>query len=237
MSGLCCPRKPALSFFGGPLSHLVERIGMFLTRSKNAQQFVYLIQSYIGFSVSTILRIHNPHIVLSTHFFRNPMKLIDTLKRTLAIALIALSFLIHIQPAALAAPQSSDDIFFKQLIDKSYAAWNTQDPEAVAEFFLNDPDLIIYDATPLKYQGWQDFKSGIQTHLFNKLNRFQLSANDDLHATRHGDLVWATFTYHLSAELKNGEAIETDGRQTDLWQQHNGKWLIIHEHTSAPVSL
>jgi ketosteroid isomerase-like protein len=42
---------------------------------------------------------------------------------------------------------------------------------------------------------------------------------------------------HLSAELKNGQPIEAEGRQTDLWQRHDGKWLIVHEHTSAPVSL
>lgn len=164
------------------------------------------------------------------------MKLISTLKRTLAIALIFLSFL-TIQPAALAVTESSDDALFKQLTDRTYAAWNTCDPEAVAQFYFNDPAIVVYDATPLKYQGWQEFKSGIQTHLFNKLNRFQLKANDDLHANRNGDLVWTTFTYHLSAESKNGQPIEAEGRQTDLWQQHDGKWLIVHEHTSAPVSL
>lgn len=93
---------------------------------------------------------------------------------TLAIALISFSLLIHLQPAAFAVTQSADDIFFKQLTDKSYAAWNTQHPEAVAEFYLNDRNLVVYDVTPLKYQGWQDFKSGIQTHLFDNLNRFQL---------------------------------------------------------------
>jgi ketosteroid isomerase-like protein len=116
-------------------------------------------------------------------------------------------------------------------------AWNTHNPDTLAAFYLNAPDLVVYDATPLKYQGWQEFKSGIQTHLFDKLDRFELTAHDDLHATRNGDLVWVTFTYHLSAALKNGQPIKAEGRQTDLWQQHNGKWLIIHEHTSAPVSL
>lgn len=165
------------------------------------------------------------------------MKLIVTLKRTFAIALISFSLLIQLQPAAFAATQSADDQFFKQLTDKTYTAWNTQNSKALADFYLNDPNLVVYDATPLKYQGWQDFKSGIQTHLFDKLNRFQLTANDDLHATHNGDLVWTTLTYHLSAELKSGQAIEAEGRQTDLWQQHDGRWLIIHEHTSVPVSL
>ncbi|MCU0569815.1 MAG: nuclear transport factor 2 family protein [Oculatellaceae cyanobacterium Prado106] len=164
------------------------------------------------------------------------MKCIQFLKRLLPITLLVFGLSIQVQPA-FAATQSADDVFFKQLTDQSYAAWNTQDPEAVAAFFLNDPDLVVYDATPLKYQGWQAFKAGIQTHLFDKLDRFQLTAHDDLHATRNGDLVWTTFTYHLSATLNNGQPIEAEGRQTDLWQQHDGKWLIVHEHTSAPVSL
>ncbi len=165
------------------------------------------------------------------------MKVVLSLKQTIVIVLTIFSLAIQVQYPALADSQSADDIFFKQLTDRSYAAWNTHDPDAVAAFYFNDPELVVYDATPLKYQGWQEFKSGIQTHLFGKLDRFELTAHDDLHANRNGDLVWVTFTYHLSAALKNGQPIEAEGRQTDLWQQHDGKWLIIHEHTSAPVSL
>ena len=158
-------------------------------------------------------------------------------KRAIAIAIITFGLFLRFQSPALAATQSADNQFFAQLTDRTYAAWNTHDPDAVAQFYLNDPNLVIYDATPLKYQGWQEFKAGIQTHLFDKLNRFKLTAHDDLQANRQGDLVWTTFTYHLSAESKTGQPIEAEGRQTDLWQQRNGKWLIIHEHTSAPVTL
>ncbi|MEM1253527.1 MAG: nuclear transport factor 2 family protein [Cyanobacteria bacterium P01_H01_bin.21] len=160
----------------------------------------------------------------------------NTLK-AIAIALITVSVFVQAPVTALAANQPADNALFKQLTDQSYAAWNTLNPDAVAKFYLNDPDIVIYDATPLKYKGWSDFKSGIQTHLFDKLSRFQLSANNDLETNRHGDIVVTTFTYHLSAASKTGGAIEAEGRQTDLWQQHNGEWLIIHEHTSAPVSL
>jgi ketosteroid isomerase-like protein len=165
------------------------------------------------------------------------MQVFLSLKQAIVIVLTVFSLMIPVQSPMLAATQSADDIFFKQLTNQSYAAWNTHNPDTIAAFYLKTPDLVVYDATPLKYQGWQEFKSGIQTHLFDKLDRFELTAHDDFHATRNGDLVWVTFTYHLSAALKNGQPIEAEGRQTDLWQQHNGKWLIIHEHTSAPVSL
>lgn len=165
------------------------------------------------------------------------MKVTLSLKQVIAVILAVFIIVNQVQYPALATPQSLDNGIFKRLTDQSYAAWNTHDPDAVAAFYVNDPGLVVYDATPLKYQGWQEFKSGIQTHLFDKLDRFELTAHDDLNATRDGNLVWVTFTYHLSAALKNGQPIEAEGRQTDLWQQYNGKWLIVHEHTSAPVSL
>ncbi|MBE7385124.1 MAG: nuclear transport factor 2 family protein [Leptolyngbya sp. SIO1E4] len=165
------------------------------------------------------------------------MKFSLLVKQAIAITLVTLSLFIQTFSGAFAADQLGDNMLFKQLTDQTYAAWNTQNPDAVAKFYLNDPNLVIYDATPLKYKGWDDFKAGIQTHLFDKLNRFKLVANNDLEATHYGDLVLTTFTYHLSAESKTGELIEAEGRQTDLWQKEDDRWLIIHEHTSAPVSL
>lgn len=181
------------------------------------------------------------------------MQFVKAFKMRFAIALISvalfLSLTLHIQPAAAqpinankqisaaTTTRSPEDIEFKQLVERSYAAWNTMNPDAVAKFYAPDADLVIYDALPLKYQGWEAFKAGIQTHLFDKLTRFHLAANDDFHATRQGNLVWATFTYHLSATLKNGRQLEVEGRQTDIWEQRNGEWAIVHEHTSTPVSL
>jgi len=35
---------------------------------------------------------------------------------------------------------------------------------------------------------------------------------------------------------KTGEAVELDGWHTAIWEDHGGKWLIVHEHFSAPLS-
>ncbi len=126
---------------------------------------------------------------------------------------------------------------FKQLIDRTHAAWNSHNPDALSKFYIKDADLVFYDALPMQYQGWDEYKQGIQTNLFNKMPKFILSANDDLNLTRRDNLAWTTFTWHLSAELNDGTPLETDGRQTDIWEKHNGEWLIVHEHISAPVSL
>jgi ketosteroid isomerase-like protein len=69
------------------------------------------------------------------------------------------------------------------------------------------------------------------------MTKFHLTANDDVRATYKGDIAWTTFTWHLSAQLNNGTPIEADGRQTDIWEKRDGKWLIVHEHISSPANL
>jgi ketosteroid isomerase-like protein len=74
-------------------------------------------------------------------------------------------------------------------------------------------------------------------NLFDNLPKFHLTPKDDLLVTRKGDIAWTTFTWNLSAQQKDGTPIEADGRQTDIWEQRNGDWLIVHEHISSPASL
>jgi len=35
--------------------------------------------------------------------------------------------------------------------------------------------------------------------------------------------------------MKAGGSLVIDGRHTAVWEKRNGKWLIVHEHLSAPL--
>jgi ketosteroid isomerase-like protein len=160
------------------------------------------------------------------------MKLTRVLKLTVAIAIIAAMFLR--MPNARAITQSASE--FKNLTEANIAAWNDRSPEALSKFYAKDADLVFYDALPLQYKSWSAYQTGIQKNIFDKMPLFKLAANDDLRVTRKGDIAWTTFTWHFSAKLEDGTPLESDGRQTDIWEQRNGTWLIVHEHISEPVS-
>ncbi|MEM7593913.1 MAG: hypothetical protein AAF383_20810, partial [Cyanobacteria bacterium P01_A01_bin.83] len=145
------------------------------------------------------------------------MSFIKNTNKILAIALVAIFFgfsSVFISDAfskatATAIAQSTFGIptekqQFKQLIDSTHQAWNSHNPHALAKFYAQDADLIFYDALPMQYQGWNEYEQGIQTNLFDKMPKFILSANDDLRLTRRDNLAWTTFTWNLSAELKDG---------------------------------
>jgi ketosteroid isomerase-like protein len=163
---------------------------------------------------------------------------IKSLKLVLAIAIIFLliSFGWSTSQNAIAQTTQSENVEFRRLINEDYAALNTLDAEAFAKLYARDRDLIVYDIAPLEYKGQAALKQGIQKNLFDNLTKFKISANDDLRVTRQGDFAWTTFTWHLDARFKNGRHLQTNGRQTDIWERRNGNWLIVHEHTSAPLS-
>ena len=52
---------------------------------------------------------------------------------------------------AQAIQVSNQDAEFKELINNSLEAWNTNKPENLAKFYAQDPELKFYDAVPVLF--------------------------------------------------------------------------------------
>ena len=151
---------------------------------------------------------------------------------TLAMLLVILS------GSALAkrgATKQAPEAEFKALIDRYYAAWSSMNTDNASQFYAKDADLIFYDIAPLKYKNWAEYKEGVQKAFFDGATSAKLTPNNDLKVTRRGQIVWTTVTFHLSAKLKSGDSMEIEARHTAIWENRSGKWLIVHEHISAPL--
>ena len=123
----------------------------------------------------------------------------------------------------------------KKLIERYYAAWNTLDSDNPSAFYAKDGRLVFFDVTPLKYRGWAEYKKGVQKAFFDQISGGKLRPNRDLRITRRGDVAWMTLTFHLSFTFKNGRPVELDCRHSAVWERRKNKWLIVHEHISAPL--
>jgi ketosteroid isomerase-like protein len=72
--------------------------------------------------------------------------------------------------------------------------------------------------------------------VFSGFESLKLTVNDDVQATRRGNIAWTTATLHATVMSKGGTTpMEMDARQTAIWEKRGGQWLIIHEHISAPL--
>jgi ketosteroid isomerase-like protein len=152
------------------------------------------------------------------------------MKRLLVAALLLTMFCLP----ALAQKKGGDD--FSGLIKRYYAAWSTLNPDNAAMFYAKDADLVFFDVDPLKYTSWQQYHDNFKNNVGPTFSSLTITPGSDLKVTRRGNITLTTLTFHLSAKAKDGTAIEFDGRHTAVWERRGGRWLIIHEHVSKPLS-
>ncbi|HKP35444.1 MAG TPA: nuclear transport factor 2 family protein [Pyrinomonadaceae bacterium] len=125
---------------------------------------------------------------------------------------------------------------FNDMIKRCYAAWSTLNPDNPAPFYAKDPDLVFFDMDPLKYTGWQQYHDNFKDKVAPGFIRLTITPNNDVKTTRSGNLAVTSLTFHLAAKTKDGTNIEFEGRHTIVWEWSHGRWVIIHEHVSKPLS-
>jgi ketosteroid isomerase-like protein len=135
------------------------------------------------------------------------------------------------KPAAKksAAPPAPDHAYLQKIWD----GWSTLDPANVAKFYATGPH-VFFDIAPLKYGSFEEYEKGVKAVLSGyKSARFTL--NDDLAVHPHGDLAWATATVKEEMTTKAGKVEMGNFRWTVIFENQDGKWMIVHEHVSAPL--
>jgi ketosteroid isomerase-like protein len=118
-------------------------------------------------------------------------------------------------------------------LQKIWDGWSTLNPDNVAKFYAGGPHTF-FDIAPLKYGSWDEYKTGVKGDLSDyKSAKFTL--NDDLAIHPHGDLVWVTSTLKEEMTTKSGKVQMGSFRWTAVFENQDGKWMIVHEHVSAPL--
>jgi len=121
----------------------------------------------------------------------------------------------------------------KALLQKVLDTWTGPNIDFVAQFYDQSPDNVYYDLTPLKYDGFAQYLSGVK-NVVSGFDSFKFTVNDDVKVHRSGTSAWTTCTWSAEGKLKTGNRVAIEGRWTAIWQKKAGKWLILHEQLSVP---
>jgi ketosteroid isomerase-like protein len=122
----------------------------------------------------------------------------------------------------------------KAYLQKIWDGWATLDPANVAKYYATGP-RTFFDIAPLKYGSWDEYEKGAKGVLAGyKSARFTVNDDADIHS--HGDLIWATATVKEEMTTKADKVEMGNFRWTVVFENEQGKWLIVHEHVSAPIS-
>jgi len=121
----------------------------------------------------------------------------------------------------------------KAYLQKIWDGWATLDPANTAKFYATGPHTF-FDIAPLKYNSWEEYEKGVKGVLAGYKSA-KFTVNDDAAIHPQADLVWATATVKNEMTNKAGKVEMGNFRWTVVFENEDGKWLIVHEHVSAPL--
>lgn len=121
----------------------------------------------------------------------------------------------------------------KALMQKIWDGWSTLDVSNVNQFYATGPH-VFFDIAPLKYASWDEYQKGV-VNVIADFKTAKFTVNDDVELHPAGQYVWGTSTVKEDATMKSGKHEMGTFRWTVVFEKQNGKWLIVHEHISAPM--
>jgi ketosteroid isomerase-like protein len=145
------------------------------------------------------------------------------------LALTASALAATKKPAASKAIPAPDKAYMQKIWD----GWSTLDPTTVEKYYATGPH-VYFDIAPLKYGSFDEYEKGVKGVVAGYKSA-KFTVNDDLAVHAHGDLVWATATIAEQMTTKAGKVEMGNFRWTGIFENEDGKWLIVHEHVSAPL--
>ena len=143
---------------------------------------------------------------------------------------IALSALLGGVGVAKVQAQTSDRDAVIAVVEAVAAFSQAKNLEAMDTLFAPERGVHIIEGAGVNH-GWADYRDN---HLGPELESFE-NFEYRFHAvepTVRGDVAWSSFRYDLAIDTERGH-IDREGRGTAVLEKRDGRWLIVHFHTSG----
>jgi ketosteroid isomerase-like protein len=156
-------------------------------------------------------------------------------KGTIAIALAVAALTTTL---AFANAARADDKADLEALEKRVAAGiEAKDADAVMANYIPGDSLVVFDLIPPRqYTGNDAYKkdwAGVFSGCADS-PKFEVS---DLDITTDGKLAFSHSIQHFTCTDAKGNKLDMTMRATDAYRKIKGKWVIVHEHLSAPIDL
>jgi ketosteroid isomerase-like protein len=156
-------------------------------------------------------------------------------KRTVAIlmSVLVLTLTTFAQKKTHRSTTAAGPGLTKEYLQKIWNGWAALDPANQAQYYAKGPH-VFFDIAPVKYNSWDEYQAGV-TKVLGDYKAAKFVVNDDAQIHHAGDIEWVTATVASDMTTKAGKRDMGTFRWTAVFQKQEGKWLIIHEHVSAPL--
>ena len=131
--------------------------------------------------------------------------------------------------------KGNDEAAVREALLKSASSFAQNDMTTAAQVWVNDASLTVFESGHANY-GWADYRDN---HLGPEMREMKntVYSFSDIKIHLAGKTAWATLKYTISADvMDNGKQRHVDGAGlgTAILEQREGRWRIVHWHSSAP---
>ena len=120
----------------------------------------------------------------------------------------------------------------QRLAREIFTAYERRDTAIIKSFYSRQPDALFFWERKMTYT-WAQLDTTIDA-LVRAAAELKLSTSD-FRSGGSGSTGWFAATFHIDRVTPEGQRSSSDGRWTVVAEKLNGKWLIVHEHTSFPL--
>ena len=121
----------------------------------------------------------------------------------------------------------------RQQIARYTAALDAADIDLASQVWRTSAEVsFIHPAGHAR--GWEEVKE-IYKFFGSSFSERKLSVRDvSVHV--NGDTAWVEFYWHFVAKRRNdGSAVQTDGRETQIYNKGRNRWQLVHVHCRGPA--
>jgi len=121
----------------------------------------------------------------------------------------------------------------RQQIERYTAALDAADIDLASQVWRTSAEVsFIHPAGHAR--GWEEVKE-IYKFFGSSFSERKLTVRDvSVHV--NGDTAWVEFYWHFVAKQSNdGSAVQTDGRETQIYNKAGNRWQLVHVHYSSPA--
>jgi ketosteroid isomerase-like protein len=153
---------------------------------------------------------------------------------TLALAL-AVAVAAGVVARQTARAQNDAEAAVRAALMKSTLSFERNDRAMAAEVWAGDESLTVFEQGHANY-GWTDYRDH---HLFPEMGEMKNTkyALSDIKVHLAGKTAWATFKYTIAGDVTEAgrtRHAEGGGLGTAVLEERQGRWQIVHWHSSAP---
>jgi ketosteroid isomerase-like protein len=130
-----------------------------------------------------------------------------------------------------ASAQTSEEKAITTVLQQNATGFAKNDMPMVERVWANSDNVIVFEGGHANY-GWADYRDN---HLAPEMKEMKNTKYDfsDIRTKVSGNMAFATMKYEISGDI-GARHVEGGGLATAVLEKIDGKWKIVHWHSSAP---